>query len=246
MPFEVLPQPDPTSCGPTCLHALYRYYGDPVSLETVVREVPSLETGGTLGVMLACHALRRGYRATIYTYNLHLFDPTWFAEGGANLRERLDRQAEVKRDRRLRVATTYYREFLDRGGQLRLEDLTPGLLRRFVKAGTPVLTGLSSTFLYRAMREQPDTLQDDDLRGEAAGHFVVLCGYNLENKHVMVADPFKTNPFGQRHLYEVPIERVICSILLGILTYDANLVIVQPARSRAAEEPPHADSAGRQ
>lgn len=233
--FEMLPQPDPTSCGPTCLHAVYQYFGDDISLDQVIREVPSLETGGTLGVMLACHALQRGYQAKIYSYNLHMFDPSWFAKGHVDVRERLRAQAKLKKDRRLRFATEFYLEFLERGGTLHLEDLTPGLLRRFVKTGIPVLTGLSSTFLYRAVREHPDTLQDDDLGGEAAGHFVVLFGYNLENRSVLVADPFKTNPFGQRHQYEVAIERVICSILLGIITYDANLLILRPASDAGQE-----------
>ena len=74
--FDILPQPDNMTCGPTCLHALYRYYGDELPLETVIEEVESLEGGGTLAVLLACHALRRGYDATIYTYNLKVLDPT--------------------------------------------------------------------------------------------------------------------------------------------------------------------------
>src|SRR5207244_2038397 len=74
--LDILPQPDDTTCGPTCLHALYRYYDDELSLDTVIDQVQSLEGGGTLAVLLACHALRRGYDATLYTYNLQLFDPT--------------------------------------------------------------------------------------------------------------------------------------------------------------------------
>ena len=34
-----------------------------------------LDQGGTLDVFLANHALQRGYKATILTYNLDLFDP---------------------------------------------------------------------------------------------------------------------------------------------------------------------------
>ena len=77
--LEMLTQPDNVTCGPTCLHALYRYYADELPLETLVAEVPRLDGGGTLAVLIACHALRRNYDATIYTYNLQVFDPTWFA-----------------------------------------------------------------------------------------------------------------------------------------------------------------------
>src|SRR6185369_13364802 len=70
--LEILPQPDDITCGPTCLHAVYRYFGDVIGLDQVIEEVPQLETGGTLAVLLGCHALRRGYDATIYTYNLQV------------------------------------------------------------------------------------------------------------------------------------------------------------------------------
>src|SRR5262245_60688167 len=73
------PQPDDMTCGPTCLHAVYRYFDDDMPLEQVINEVAMLDEGGTLAVLLGCHALRRGYEASIYTYNLDVFDPTWFS-----------------------------------------------------------------------------------------------------------------------------------------------------------------------
>jgi ABC-type bacteriocin/lantibiotic exporter with double-glycine peptidase domain len=74
-------QPDDTTCGPTCLHAVYTYFGDKISLDKVIGQVKQLKGGGTLAVLLGCHALRRGYRAKLYTFNLQVFDPTWFASG---------------------------------------------------------------------------------------------------------------------------------------------------------------------
>lgn len=59
--LEILPQPDDTTCGPTCLHAVYSYFGDALDLSTVIGEVQTLEEGGTLAVLLGLHALRRGY-----------------------------------------------------------------------------------------------------------------------------------------------------------------------------------------
>jgi ABC-type bacteriocin/lantibiotic exporter with double-glycine peptidase domain len=76
--FDIQSQPDKVTCGPTCLHALYQYYGEDISLKQVVREVKQLKAGGTLAVMLGNHALKRGYKALIYTYNLTVFDPSWF------------------------------------------------------------------------------------------------------------------------------------------------------------------------
>ena len=237
LPFEILAQPDDTTCGPTCLHAVYNYYADRVELEQLIDEIPSLPQGGTFAVFLACHALRRGYRATIYTYNLQLFDPTWFADGTVDLRAKLTAQGESKTDERLRDATRGYAEFLDLGGVIRFEDLTPDLIRRFVARGRPVLTGLSATYLHHSVREfGPDNV-DDDVRGDPVGHFVVLCGYDKEKREVLVADPLHPNPWSEHHIYAVPTQRVLAAILLGILTYDANLLVLDPpkAKRRRAE-----------
>jgi len=227
--LEILPQPDDITCGPTALHAVYRYYGDDVSIDEVVREVPMLEDGGTLAVMLGCHALARGFAATIFTYNLQIFDPTWFADGAQiDIAPRLRAQADVKRDVKLQTATLAYLEFLRLGGQIRFQELTGGLLRRYLARGRPILTGLSATYLYGKAREIGATNEPDDVRGEPVGHFVVLSGYDKHNGTVTVADPYKTNPLSDGHYYQIGIDRVIAAILLGVLTYDANLLLVRP------------------
>lgn len=229
---DILPQPDDLTCGPTCLHAIYSYFGDDLPLPQVIQEVPQLESGGTLVVHLACHALKRGYEATIYTYNLQLFDPTWFHPGRYDLAERLLAQREVKDSPRLHLSTDAYLEFLALGGEIRFEDLNTGLIRRFLTRGVPILTGLSATYLYRDPREYGPRCIDDDIRGFPAGHFVLLCGYSRFNREVLVADPFQTNPLFRRNKYWLNVERVTGAVLLGIVTYDANLLILQPTKTR--------------
>lgn len=229
--LEILPQPDNLTCGPTCLHALYRFHNIELPLEQIIAEVITLEEGGTLAVLLACHALKRGLDATIYTYNLEVFDPTWFVPAATPLSERLLAQAAAKDSPRLHNATRAYVEFLRRGGVVRMEDLTTDLVRKYLTRGVPILTGLSATFLYRDAREfGPD--EPDDVRGVPAGHFVVLCGYDRATRSVLVADPLMPNPLSAEHLYELDIDRVVNAILLGILTHDANLLIVQPRKPR--------------
>lgn len=229
--FEILPQPDETTCGPTCLQAVYRYHGHEAPLERVIAEVPPLATGGTLAVHLACHALRRGFSAVIYTYNMQIFDPIWF-EDPARIPARLRAQMEAKaHDARLREATPRYLEFLSLGGELRFRDLTAALLREYLRRGIPILTGLSATYLYGCSREVETDY--DDVAGSPVGHFVVLSGYDPESREVLVADPLHDNPrFGTRY-YRVGVDRLISSILLGIVTYDANLLILRPKTSES-------------
>jgi hypothetical protein len=221
-------QPDDVTCGPACLHGIYRYYGDDISLAAVSEDLHMLDAGGTLDVFLANHALHRGYRVTLYTYNLQLFDPTWFALKRGEIRKKLRAQAETKQDPRLQLASRGYDEFLQLGGRLRLRDLEPSLLRRFLNRGIPVITGLSATYLYRSIRDLPETNADDDVCGEPVGHFVVLTGYLQEKREVLVADPYKSNSLASTRYYAVRIHRLIGAILLGIMTYDANLLIIEP------------------
>jgi hypothetical protein len=226
--LEIHGQPDDESCGATCLQAVYRWYGDEVALNDVISEVELLETGGTLAVLLAVHALRRGYRAIIYTYNLQLFDPTWFTEPGIDLIERLERQAAEKEDEKLRFATGAYIEYLELGGIVRFEELSPGLVRRHLSRQQPILTGLSATYLYSCARERGwETLEYDDVRGHATGHFVVVHGYDAARDEVYVADPLLDNPAFGSHYYVVGMQRLLGAILLGVLTYDANLLVLE-------------------
>ena len=107
--------------------------------------------------------------------------------------------------------------------------MTAALIRRHLKKSIPILTGLSATHLYGSAREVYEDGRSvfDDLRGESAGHFVVLAGYNRENRTVLVADPFEPNPVAPSRYYAVNIYRLIGAILLGILTYDGNLLVIR-------------------
>ena len=226
--INVLQQPTDSTCGSTSLHAVYRYFEDEISLDQVIREVHTFEDGGTLAVWLGCHALSRGYEAILYTCNLQLLDPTWFLDSRTDLVAKLVEQEKHKTDPKLIRAGHAFVDFIQKGGQVKFADVTRELLRKYLRKGFPILTGLSSTFLYREAREISATCVHDDVRGTPAGHFVVLYGYDRAKKLVSVADPFSKNPFSSKRKYEVHIDRVLCSILLGVLTYDANFLVIRP------------------
>jgi hypothetical protein len=229
--IKILSQPDDETCGPTSLHAVYNYFGDDISLNDVIAQVSYLESGGTLAVMLAIHALKRGYQAKIYTYNLHVFDPTWFSDIRVDIASKLNEQLRYKHEKRLHLATGAYLEFLNLGGELCFEDLSPDLFERYFNKGVPILTGLSATYLYQCAREYVSPTNEvyyNDERGRPSGHFVTLAGYDDSKKHIVVADPYVDNLLSGDNYYSVTVGRLINSIMLGILTYDANLLIIEP------------------
>ncbi|HRP35056.1 MAG TPA: peptidase-C39 like family protein [Gammaproteobacteria bacterium] len=226
--IRMLPQPDDVTCGPTCLQAVYRHLGHPLELEQIIAEVRGLPEGGTLAVYLGNHALKRGLKARLYSYHLKIFDPSWRGLPPGELAAKLEAQLAYKHGKKFETASRAYIRFLELGGEIALDDLTSQVFDAPFNAGLPILTGLSATYLYDSRREYTNRHNRavyDDLRGEPTGHFVVLCG--RERGKVRVADPYIGNPLADdSHYYDVRVNRLIRAILLGVMTYDANLLVI--------------------
>lgn len=234
-------QPNDETCGPTCLHSIYRYYGLNISLNEVINTLERSMSGGTLSPLLGKHALMRGFDATIFINNMDLFDPTWFKQSHASneiLLAKLKQQGMFKKSKGISQASKAFQDFLTLGGVIRFKTIDVKLLKDYFKQDIPILTGLSSTYLYRTARESFTSEGEsyfDDINGSPCGHFVVLCGQN-EKRHIVIADPFHTNPFTNNNYYEVSCTRLVNAIMLGVLTYDANLLIIQPKKEIKEEE----------
>jgi hypothetical protein len=233
-------QPDDVTCGPTSLRKVYDFYGLQFELDGVLETIERNEDGGTLAVFLGMAALREGFRARIYSYDLQIFDPTWAGlEAGAliaKIRARFDYLEDANRRR---GAVAYVR-FLEMGGELAFDDLTPQLLKSIIDRGHPVLAGLSATYLYGFARERWDEqrgrLVDDDVAGEPTGHFVVISGYDQWGRVLTVLDPSAHVPSSPSGRIHVGAERLINAILLGDVTYDAVLLEVWPASEAVQED----------
>lgn len=227
--FEILIQPDDITCGPTCLQAVYNYFGDQVPLSNVIDETSRWSDGGTLAVILGNHALKKGYKAILYTYNLMVFDPSWFTFESEKMIELLEKQMQVKHNPKLHFASNAYIQFLKNGGEILFEELDKDLMIKYLKQRMPILTGLSATYLYNTPREIPETNEYDDIKGQPSGHFVVINGYDDVEDKFLVADPLMPNPVAQKKQhYRVSSDRLINAIMLGIVTYDANILIISP------------------
>jgi hypothetical protein len=237
LPVQRFLQPDDVTCGPTCLRKVYSFYGLDIPLDEVIESLERNEDGGTLAVFLGISALKRGFHARIYSYDLRIFDPTWFHLGPGELAKKiLARFPYLDDAKRLQAAGAYIR-FLDMGGELCFDELTPALLKSIIDREHPVLAGLSATYLYRYSRERWDTATgrplDDDVRGEPTGHFVVISGYEQWGRRLVVRDPFEHVPNSADGRLVVDAERLTNAILLGDVTYDAVLLEVWPDREAA-------------
>lgn len=231
--IQIHPQPDDESCGPTCLHAVYNYYGHEITLEELARTVERSLSGGTLSPLLGTHAQMAGFDTAIYINNMNVFDPTWFKHGKANpltLYKKLEEQIKQKQNPGIQQVSKAYLRYLSEGGLVLFKSLEIPVLTHYFNQKVPIIAGLNATYLYRTPRElyENGVCIFDDINGEPCGHFVVLCGYDESIKHVVVADPHRENPLSQNNYYKVSSHRLLNSIMLGISSYDANLLIIRP------------------
>ncbi|HUL82586.1 MAG TPA: C39 family peptidase [Gammaproteobacteria bacterium] len=221
-------QPDYTTCGPTALHGIYQYYRDPIDLKTVIAETPKLPTGGTLAVHLAVHALKRGYDVTAWVCNVRHMDPTWFQKPTDVLAKLKARAAakDLDKDPRYGPAMEAVEQYVGLGGKFVWGDLTPDLIAKQMDNGTPLLTGTNGTYLYQCARETEKG--EDDVRGEAFGHFILIGGYDTDEHTVAISDPLLDNPAHGTKYYRATVHRLIGAIFLGVGSDDGNLLLITP------------------
>lgn len=248
LPVPRIVQPDDTSCGPTCLAQVLRFFGDrrpPAELRRRLRRNPD---GGTLAVHLGRLALELGHHARLHPLGVRVFDPTWWALDQATLRDRLARRAAGLADPEGRELAAAWLDYVDAGGHLAFHEPSPALLVRILDRGHPIICGLSATWLYRESRTIPETNVEDDVLGWPQGHFVTVVGHTGGGKHFHIVDPSPDAPVatggaptassGQAPgRYPLPADRLIHAILLGDITHDAVLLEVWPSRTAATRGP---------
>ena len=228
LPVTIERQPDYTTCGPTSLHAIYHYWGDPIGLPAVIAETPKLHGGGTLAVHLAVHALRRGYEVDMWACNVRHFDPTWFQRPTdivAKLKARSAGKGMLD-DLRYGPALLAVEEYVAAGGRIHWGDMSPQLLGKVLGEGTPLITGVNGTYLYQCSRETEKG--PDDVLGDPFGHFLVLCGYRERDQSVAISDPLMDNPLHNTKYYRATVHRLLGSMFLGVGSDDGNLLRIRP------------------
>lgn len=223
--LSVSQQPDDESCGITCLKAIYEYYAHPTSLDTLKHEIEHWRTGGTVAVNLARHALAHGYDAEIYTYNLKIFDPTWKDLPPRELSHKLRLRQRKVRGEKQKDVIRFYLDFIRKGGMVRFDDLDEELMGRLFARRTPVICGVSATYLYQQPRETHDNVEND-VTGHPVGHFVVVSEWDARERMVTIHDPLRKNPYSETGTYRLPFVKFSNAVMLGILTYDENLLAI--------------------
>ena len=178
----MIAQPDDATCGPTSLHAVYRYFGQELDLASVIDAVAYLEGGGTLAAYLGLDVLASRVRGLHLLLRPSPVRPylggTGYALSHRQATTAAFLQKEGSSSGRPRKPTS---AFCNTGASCGLPTSRSTCSAPISTGKLPVLAGLSATYLYRTMREYaiaPNQTAYHDLQGEPAGHFVVLYGFS--------------------------------------------------------------------
>ncbi|MEZ4319977.1 MAG: C39 family peptidase [Myxococcota bacterium] len=226
-------QPDDVTCGPSSLRAVLSFLGDDAELDAIIDATPRNPDGGTLAPNLGCAALERGMHVRIRPLAVKVFDPTWWSLPQAEVRQRLGARTNGLPPGSLRIVHEAWCTYMDAGGEVVLGELRTHHLTQALDRGTPLICGLSITWLYQNARERPHDNSADDIHGMPVGHFVVVSGYSGDGDLFYVSDPWPHPPFegDSTETYPVGRRRLHQAILLGDATHDAVVIEVSKPES---------------
>lgn len=219
----------PFTCGPSALQQILAYYGVKKSLNEILKNFKMYEYG-TWDFDLLSYVLRLGFKAEITTYNLDIFDPTWF---------KLSRKKLIKKLKsRLKYAKPFHKQgirscirFLELGGRIRFKIITEKIIKDYLRKKIPVIACFCFTALWKCKRAYSKKTKkgyksiSNDIRGVPEGHFIVISGYAKDK--FFVTDPSYNIPVSKTGKYSVPIKDLIAYILMKDY---GNICVIKPKK----------------
>ncbi len=173
---------------------------------------------GTWSPYIGIYAMKLGYNVEIFTYDVSLFDPTWFNLSNKSLIKKLKIAIKKIKDKDKKFGVRGYIDFLREGGKLTFKIPTKKILIKFLKKKIPPMAFVNSTAYYKRKRKDFKAGKRSEF-GEVGGHCIVISGY--KNGKFIVTDP---NYF-KGGIYEVPEDKLIFTWS----NWGGELVVVKPS-----------------
>lgn len=78
----------------------------------------------------------------------------------------------------------------------------------------------------RDYTSENDQVVYDEWMGAATGHFIIIQGYDTADETLYIADPYAPHPLSNDHYYKTSFSHWLHAHLLGIVSYDAELLVI--------------------
>ena len=222
-------QPTVTTCGYASLSTLMSHYGQQVSVDTLLRDVPQglAENGepiGSITAQLATWCARQGFKVDFWSFDFLITDFGW---SGLSQTEVLERLKVVRNIRDVpqvggklwsEIYVQAYIDLIEAGGTLHIEPhVTSRLLYEKLQRG-PIFVNIAPSVVSgegRATSPRHDERFDipDDVHGTIGTHSIVVYGIN-EAGEFLVADPW----YGER---TIDTETLLCAIASANIECDS-------------------------
>ena len=180
------------SCISACSQAVFGYYGESIAQEEIM-EISENPKRGIALVEAGIFSLKRNYKPLIITNNINIFDPTWFKIDSSKLKLNLKKRAKFVDDLNQFMIDKYIK-FLDLGGEINFETISPALLKNYLSIKVPIIMELASTFLYKLAKSSQPGGFNDAIKGQIEGHGVVIAGFDKKDKFLIIDPNSKKGP----------------------------------------------------
>jgi hypothetical protein len=182
----------PYSCIPACLQEVFGYYGESITQEEIMKTSENPKMGMSL-IEVGIFSLKHNYKPLIITNNVNIFDPTWFKLDSTKLKLNLKKRAKFVDDLNQFMIDKYIK-FLNLGGEINFETISPALFEKYLSMEIPIIMELASTFLYKLAKSSHPGGFDDAIRGQIEGHGVVIAGFDKKDKFLIIDPNSKKSP----------------------------------------------------
>lgn len=222
-------QPTTTTCGYASLSTLMSHYDMPVSVDTLLRDVPQglNEQGdpiGSITAQLATWCAQQGFAVNFWSFDFLITDFGWSDLSQAEILERLKAVRDVRDVPQVggkmwsQIYAQAYIDLIEAGGILHIEPhVTSRLLYDKLQNG-PVYVNIAPATVSGEGRARYPVADErtgipDDVHGRVGTHSVVVYGVN-EAGDFLVADPWE----GER---VIDAEALTCAIAAANIECDS-------------------------
>lgn len=192
-------------CGPICVSMILRYYSiirDPAQVTEEIRsfdkDMVLPKDSFTYMPQLGSYFIKQGFKAEIVT-----FSPYLFVQKDKEIVSILDRLTRFYNDVKdkpvsdeIKRPAKYFVDFIKRGGNVTVKIPDEADIRSELASSRPILTGLTSNFLYPKQKDPGFNFHGNVITG-------------IDDKYVYVNDPYADERGGMR-------KHLIIEFLFGI------------------------------
>ncbi|MBD3362355.1 hypothetical protein GF362_01395 [Candidatus Dojkabacteria bacterium] len=215
---------DSSACGPSCLQAIYKYYGKDLKLKMILEDLHIDKDTSTYVSQLARHLNTNHLSTTLISSNPFVVSPDWKAKPKKvvikELKEWILHHFNKGKVENIWIKEALYLLFyLQEGGNLKISNITTDLIDKYLEDQNLILCCLAENWIW-GKRKISKVVEYDNIKGHVNGHFVIV--YDKNKGDYQISDPYPTSIENKEGLYAINKEE----LLTATLTWSHEILIV--------------------